>query len=44
VEYPALDYSEIVFNINVIIVEFNAKVVARITQKGNKGTQTDTAP
>ena len=42
VEYPELDYSEIGSNINVIVIEFNAKVDARSTRKGNKGTQIDT--
>jgi len=41
VEYPALDYSDIVSNINVIIIEFNAKVDTRSTRKGTKGTKTD---
>ena len=42
VEYPELDYSKIVSNINVIIIEFNALVDARSTRKGNKGTAADT--
>ncbi|MEI7504204.1 MAG: hypothetical protein WCJ61_13065 [Paludibacter sp.] len=43
VGYPELDYSQIVSNIDLIIIEFYAKVDARSTRKGNKGTKTDTA-
>lgn len=42
VEYPELNYGPLVSNINVIIIEFNAKLDAKATRKENKGIEPDT--